>query len=87
MGPPTLLPSHPPVSEAMSRLPTPVFPTTVFHYLRAVLWGLFGVRRRSGARSEVEGLSPIVLIATAFAMVGCLVLILITVASWAVAAR
>ena len=61
--------------------------TTVFHYLRAVLWSFFGIRRRNGAQADIEGLSPIVLIATGIALAACFVLVLLTVAHWAVSSH
>ena len=52
-----------------------------------MLWSFFGIRRRAGARAEIEGLSPLALIATAVVLAACFILILLTVANWAVATR
>lgn len=71
----------------MSASSTTAFPSVVLRCLRAVLWSFFGIRRRAGAQAEIEGLSPLALIATGVFLAGCFVLILLTVAHWAVASH
>ena len=52
---------------------------TVLHYLRAVLWGFFGVRRGMAARRDDVALRLLPLLATAVLLAGGLVLTLVTV--------
>ncbi len=74
-------------SASRSAAPSTDSLPVVLRYCRAVLWSFFGIRRRAGARAEIEGLSPLALIATAVVLAACFILILLTVANWAVATR
>ena len=51
--------------------------------VRAVLWGMFGVRRGSEYHRDSSSLNPVHLIIAAFIAVFLLVVLLIFVARWA----
>ena len=52
---------------------------TVLHYLRAVLWSFFGIRRGTAARRDDVALRPLPLLATAVLLAAGLVQTLVTV--------
>lgn len=85
---PRLPPRHSPAPSALSVPEVGVsgpIGSRALSYPRAILWGFFGVRRRAGAQTEIEGLSPIVLIATGFVVAALLIALLLSLARWATA--
>ena len=52
--------------------------------VKSVLWGFFGVRRGRGYDADIAHNTPAPLILTGLLMAGCLVVILVLVARWAV---
>jgi hypothetical protein len=54
-------------------------------YLRTVLWSFLGIRGGSGGRQDLSSLRPLPLIVTGLVLAGLFVLLLSTLARWAVA--